>query len=121
MQGKAPRLKRIYDPAESVDGKRYLVDRLWPRGVSKQQASLDGWLKELAPSDELRQWFGHNPARWKEFKRRYRLELKAKTKKAKLLELAQEIDLDVVTLLYAAKDRERNNAVVLREELSRNY
>jgi uncharacterized protein YeaO (DUF488 family) len=121
MQGKGPRIKRIYDPAEPADGKRYLVDRLWPRGVSKPQAYLDGWLKELAPSDELRQWFGHNPARWKEFKRRYRLELKAKAKKAKLLELAREIEMGAVTLLYAAKDRERNNAVALREELWRNY
>lgn len=98
-QGKRPRIKRIYDPAESGDGKRYLVDRLWPRGVSKPESHLDGWLKELAPSDELRLWFGHNPAHWKEFKRRYRLELKAKAKKAQLLGLAREIDMGAVTLL----------------------
>lgn len=121
MRGAGPRLKRIYDPAEPGDGKRYLVDRLWPRGVRKAQARLDGWLKELAPSDELRQWFGHDPARWEEFQRRYRLEMRAQAQKAKLRELAQEIEAGRVTLLYAAKDRERNNAVALREELLRNY
>jgi uncharacterized protein YeaO (DUF488 family) len=121
MRGDGPRIKRIYDPAEPGDGKRYLVDLLWPRGVSKARARLDGWLKEVAPSDELRHWFGHDPARWDEFKRRYRLELKARDKKAKLRELAQEIEAGPVTLLYAAKDQERNNAVALREELLRNY
>jgi uncharacterized protein YeaO (DUF488 family) len=121
MQVKGPQIKRIYDPSGSEDGKRYLVDRLWPRGVSKSEVHLDGWLKEPDPSDELRQWFGHNPARWKECKRRYRLELKAKSKKAKLLELAREIEMGAVTFLFADKDRERNNALALREELLRNY
>ncbi|MCB2189842.1 MAG: DUF488 domain-containing protein [Deltaproteobacteria bacterium] len=114
-------LKRIYDQAEASDGKRYLVDRLWPRGISKTEAKLDGWLKELAPSDELRKWFGHDPERWGEFKRCYRLELKSKGKKVLLSKLAQEQRKETITLLYAAKDREHNNAVVLREELVFNY
>ncbi|MBU4597663.1 MAG: DUF488 family protein [Proteobacteria bacterium] len=112
-----PRLKRIYDQADPSDGKRYLVDRLWPRGVGKIEAKLDGWLKELAPSDELRQWFGHKPVRWVEFKRRYRLELKAKNKQEQLRELARECQEGPITLLYAAKDMKHNNAVILREEL----
>jgi len=119
-QGK-PRLKRIYDQAEPSDGKRYLVDRLWPRGVGKAEARLEAWLKELAPSEELRKWYGHAPDRWGEFKRRYRLELKSEGKKALLGQLARECREGTVTLLYAAKDAERNNAVALREELLANY
>ena len=115
------RLKRIYDQAEARDGKRYLVDRLWPRGVSKTEADLDGWLKELAPSDKLRRWFAHDPARWGEFKRRYRLELKSKAKKAQLRVLALELQKETITLLYAAKDEKHNNAVVIQDELFQNY
>ncbi len=114
-------LKRIYDQAEASDGKRYLVDRLWPRGISKTEAKLDGWLKELAPSDELRKWFGHDPNRWGEFKRRYRLALKSKAKRTLLRKLALEQQTGTITLLYAAKDKEHNNAVVLQEELFSNY
>ena len=121
MRGEGPRIKRIYDLAEPGDGKRYLVDLLWPRGLSKARARLDGWLKELAPSDELRQWFGHDPARWEEFQKRYRLEMRNRDQKARLRELAREIEAGAVTLLYAAKDKERNNAVALREELLRSY
>ncbi|MBU4382947.1 MAG: DUF488 family protein [Proteobacteria bacterium] len=122
MANEWPRLKRIYDQAEPSDGKRYLVDRLWPRGVGKTEAKLDGWLKELAPSDELRKWYGHVPDRWGEFKRRYRLELKSKANNALLSKLALEQRKETITLLYAAKDREHNNAVVLREELlSKNH
>ena len=73
------RLKRAYEPAESTDGARILVDRLWPRGVSKAKAALDDWIKEVAPSTELRKWFGHDPARWAEFQRRYRAELRAQS------------------------------------------
>jgi len=110
------RIKRIYDPPEPDDGKRLLVDRLWPRGVARETARLDGWLKELAPSDELRKWFGHDPARWDEFRARYRSELQAQT--GLLAELRATAKKGTVTLLYAAKDTEHNNAVVLKELLS---
>jgi len=110
------RIKRIYDPPEPDDGKRLLVDRLWPRGVARETARLDGWLKELAPSDELRKWFGHDPARWDEFRARYRSELQAQT--GLLAGLRATAKKGTVTLLYAAKDTEHNNAVVLKELLS---
>jgi uncharacterized protein YeaO (DUF488 family) len=109
------RLKRVYDQPESGDGRRLLVDRLWPRGLSRDAARLDGWLKEIAPSDGLRRWFGHDPARWEEFRDRYRAEL---GQHASLLEqLRSEGRSGVLTLLYAARDAERNNAVVLKEVL----
>ncbi len=109
------KLKRIYDEPAADDGKRILVDRLWPRGISKDKARIDEWLKEIAPSDELRKWFGHDPARWEEFRERYRQELEAKAELvAGLRELAAE---GTVTLLFAAKDEEHNNAVVLKEML----
>jgi uncharacterized protein YeaO (DUF488 family) len=109
------RIKRIYDPPEPDDGRRLLVDRLWPRGVAREAARLDGWLKELAPSDELRKWFGHDPARWDEFRARYRSELQAQTEL--LTELRATAKKGAVTLLYAAKDTKHNNAVVLKELL----
>jgi uncharacterized protein YeaO (DUF488 family) len=110
------RIKRIYlSPAEE-DGRRILVDRLWPRGVSKEAASVDEWLKELAPSDELRRWFGHDPARWDEFRRRYTEELMEKQEL--LTSLRRETKKGIVTLLFAARDEEHNNAVVLKEILS---
>ncbi|MCM2359185.1 MAG: DUF488 domain-containing protein [Geobacteraceae bacterium] len=109
------KLKRIYDPPAPGDGRRVLVDRLWPRGISKDEARLDEWLRELAPSDGLRKWFGHDPGRWEEFRSRYREELKAQ---GELLErLRNESEKGTVTLLFAAKDAERNNAVVLKEML----
>jgi uncharacterized protein YeaO (DUF488 family) len=109
------KLKRIYQQPDSGDGKRILVDRLWPRGISKDDAKLDGWLKEIAPSDALREWFGHDPARWEEFRKRYREELKLQDE---LLEqLRAETRKGTVTLLFAAKDEEHNNAVVLEELL----
>ena len=109
------KLKRIYQQPDSGDGKRILVDRLWPRGISKDDAKLDGWLKEIAPSDALREWFGHDPARWEEFRKRYREELKLQDE---LLEqLRAETRKGTVTLLFAAKDEEHNNAVVLKELL----
>lgn len=106
--------KRIYDePGE--DGVRVLVDRLWPRGVSKEDADLDAWITEVAPSDELRTWFDHDPDRWKAFRDRYREELKERDKAVgRLLTFAED---DQLTLLYAATDREHNNAVVLKEFL----
>ncbi|ELZ00260.1 DUF488 domain-containing protein [Natrialba aegyptia] len=106
--------KRIYDDPDN-DGARVLVDRLWPRGVSKEEAQLDAWIKEVAPSDELRTWYDHDPDRWTEFKERYVSELKEKDDAVgRVLDVAKD---DQLTLLYAATDRERNNAVVLREYL----
>lgn len=111
------RVKRVYDPAGPEDGARFLVDRLWPRGVKKEALKLDGWLKELAPSDGLRRWFAHQPARWQEFRRRYFAELDRNQPAWKaLLEAARQ---ETVTLLYAARDTEQNNALALREYLER--
>jgi uncharacterized protein YeaO (DUF488 family) len=109
------RLKRAYDPAEPDDGYRVLVDRLWPRGVSKERARLDEWARELAPSVELRTWFGHDPERFAEFERRYRAELAAHG--AKLDELRGRAREGTLTLVYAARDEEHNDAVVLAERL----
>jgi uncharacterized protein YeaO (DUF488 family) len=111
------RLKRAYDPAEAADGYRVLVDRLWPRGVSKEKAQLDEWARELAPSSELRTWFGHDPARFDEFRRRYLEELAAH--EAKLAELRERASEGTLTLVYAARDSEHNDAVVLADLLRR--
>ena len=109
------RIKRIYDPPSPDDGRRVLIDRLWPRGVARDEAKLDEWLKEVAPSDELRKWFGHDPARWEEFRSRYREELASH---GELLDrLRAEARKETVTLLFGAKDEEHNNAVVLKELL----
>lgn len=109
------RLKRAYEPVESSDGLRILVDRLWPRGLSKDKAALDDWLKDIAPSTELRRWFGHDPERWEEFQRRYREELKQHGEALEQLRgLAKE---KTVTLVYSAHDEEHNDAVVLKEVL----
>lgn len=109
------RLKRAYEPAEPSDGTRILVDRLWPRGVSKAKASLDDWIKDIAPSTELRKWFGHDPARWTEFQRRYRAELRGHSDALdKIRALAKA---HTVTLVYSAHDEQHNDAVVLREVL----
>jgi len=109
------RLKRAYEPAEAADGRRILVDRLWPRGLSKDKAALDDWLKDIAPSTELRRWFGHDPERWTEFQRRYRSELKQHGDALdELRSLASE---HTVTLVYAAHDEDHNDAVVLRQVL----
>jgi uncharacterized protein YeaO (DUF488 family) len=109
------RLKRAYDPAEPGDGYRVLVDRLWPRGVSKERARLDEWARELAPSAELRTWFGHDPERFAEFERRYRAELAAHGEK--LDELRRRARAGTLTLVYGARDEEHNDAVVLSELL----
>ena len=109
------RLKRAYDPAEPRDGYRVLVDRLWPRGVSKERARLDEWARELAPSAELRTWFGHDPERFAEFERRYRAELTAHEEK--LDELRCRAREGTLTLVYGARDEEHNDAVVLAEVL----
>jgi len=106
------RTKRIYEEPSADDGTRVLVDRLWPRGISKEEAKIDRWEKDLAPTNELRRWFGHDPAKWEEFLRRYRAELEGKEEE--LDRLRQEAGDATVTLLYAAKDEEQNNAVALK-------
>ncbi|HVZ79814.1 MAG TPA: DUF488 domain-containing protein [bacterium] len=108
-------IKRVYQTPSSKDGKRFLVDRLWPRGLSKEKAKLAGWIKEAAPTPELRKWFGHDPKKWIEFKKRYRRELPAHLALLRpLLEAARQ---GTVTLLFAAKDEAHNNAVVLKSYL----
>jgi uncharacterized protein YeaO (DUF488 family) len=108
-------LKRVYVPPSEEDGLRVLVDRLWPRGVSKKEAQVDLWVKELAPSDELRRWFGHDRNRWAEFKRRYFIELDHKAERVQ--DLLDRIDDDAVTFVFAARDEQANNATALREYL----
>lgn len=111
------KIKRIYDPVSSDDGKRILIDRLWPRGVKKEEAKIDEWLRDVAPSDELRKWFSHDPSKYQEFKKRYVKELE---KKSELLErIKKEAKKEAVTLLFSAKDTEHNNATALKEILSR--
>ncbi|MEW5757347.1 MAG: DUF488 domain-containing protein [Pseudomonadota bacterium] len=109
-------VKRVYETPGGADGTRVLVDRLWPRGLSKERAAIDHWFKDIAPSDELRKWFGHDPARWAEFRRRYYAELDEK--QDALMPLRQLIGQGPVTLLFAARDDQHNNAVVLREYLA---
>jgi uncharacterized protein YeaO (DUF488 family) len=109
-------LKRAYEAPAKSDGERILVDRLWPRGVAKAKAGIDLWLKEVAPSTELRQWFGHDPDKWAEFEKRYRAELKANPALAELRAHARQGD---VTLVYAARDQLHNEAVVLKRILDR--
>ncbi|HBA86556.1 MAG TPA: hypothetical protein DCZ75_00810 [Geobacter sp.] len=109
--------KRIYEEPDPQDGLRVLVDRLWPRGLSRQRAQVDRWEKELAPSDELRRWFGHDPARWEEFRERYLEELKGR--RPRLEEMEGIAAKGTVTLLFAARDTQLNNAVVVLELLER--
>lgn len=111
------RLKRAYDPATSADGYRLLIDRLWPRGISRARAELDNWEPELAPSTELRQWFGHQPERFAEFRRRYMEELQSQ--RARLTSLRRRARDGTLTLVYSARDAEHNDAVVLAEVLRR--
>lgn len=109
------RIKRAYEPPSPHDGARVLVDRLWPRGLKKADAGISQWMKEIAPSNELRKWFGHDPTRWEEFRRRYKAELAKKRELVgQLRELAREGPL---TLVYSAHDEAHNQAVVLRETL----
>jgi len=109
------RLKRAYEEPSKQDGLRILVERLWPRGVSKQKAEVDLWLKDLAPSTDLRKWFGHDPEKWDEFRRRYWSELREKGDLLKLLK--HRTTEGNVTFVFAAKDVERNSAVALKEYL----
>jgi uncharacterized protein YeaO (DUF488 family) len=106
-------LKRVYEKPSRRDGVRILVDRLWPRGLTKERAAVSLWLKDVAPSSELRKWFGHDPAKWKEFQVRYRKELREKKEALKLLK--QKSEDRTVTLVYGARDEQHNEAVVLRK------
>jgi uncharacterized protein YeaO (DUF488 family) len=107
--------KRVYEDPDPSDGSRYLVERLWPRGMKKEDLKMDAWLKEIAPSPELRRWFGHDPERWTEFQRRYRAELDSNEEAVKsLLEAPRQ---NTVTLLYSARDTEHNSAVLLKDYL----
>ena len=112
FRGMGVRVKRVYEEPAKADGRRVLVDRIWPRGLKKAEARVDEWLKEIAPSTGLRKWFGHDPARWKEFKKRYAAEQDDQR-------LAQEARKRTVTLLFSAKDTEQNNAVALKEYIER--
>lgn len=115
VQTSRVRLKRAYAEPQESDGVRVLVDRLWPRGLQKERAKVDIWLKDIAPSAELRRWFGHDPRRWEEFERRYREELRGNAELLNVLKVWR--DLGVVTLLFAARDEDHNNAVVLKAVL----
>lgn len=109
------KIKRIYEAALKEDGKRILVDRLWPRGLTKEKAKIDLWLKDIAPSTELRKWFGHEPEKWNEFKERYIEELKHNEKQTSILK--ELLKTESVTLVYAARDKEHNEAVILKDYL----
>jgi uncharacterized protein YeaO (DUF488 family) len=111
------KLKRAYEPPSPEDGQRVLVDRIWPRGVSKDELKVERWARDLAPSSDLRRWFGHDPARWAEFRERYRGELGQPDKQALLTEIADTARHSLVTLVYGAHDTEHNQAVVLKEML----
>ena len=113
------RTKRAYEDATAADGYRVLVDRLWPRGKRKADLKLDAWLKDLAPTSELRVWFGHDPERWKEFASRYRSELRTKEHRGMLADLASRARRGRVTLVYGARDTEHNEALVLQAVIER--
>ena len=112
-RGRNVQIKRIYDERSASDGYRVLVDRLWPRGIRKQDAAIDDWLRELAPSTQLREWFGHDPNRWLDFRKRYRVELRQHT--SQLNALRQRAVRRRVTLIYSARDTLFNQAAVLKE------
>ena len=111
------KIKRVYEKADKEDGMRVLVDRLWPRGLTKRKANVYLWMKNIAPSTQLRKWFNHDPDKWKEFKKRYRQELKKNKEQISLLK--KQIEKGMVTLVYGAKDQEHNEALVLKELFNR--
>ena len=111
------KIKRVYEPVSKRDGMRILVDRIWPRGVKKEEARLDEWLREIAPSTALRKWFGHDPEKWPEFQEKYKEELKSRAELIKSLK--SEAKKKTVTLLFSARDKDQNQAVVLKEVLSK--
>ena len=106
--------KRVYEPSEDRDGERVLVDRVWPRGIRKEQARIDRWIRELAPSTALRKWFDHDPEKWEAFRQRYRAELQSGEGEALLRELADHVRTGNVTLVYAARESRYNNAEALK-------
>jgi len=110
------KIKRVYEKPEKDDGFRILVDRLWPRGLTKEKAGIDLWLKDIAPSTELRKWFGHDPDKWAEFRKRYGYELEKNKEQVALLK--EQMKKGMVTLVYGAKDEEHNEALVLEELLN---
>lgn len=112
-------VKRAYEAPEERDGRRILVDRVWPRGVRKDELRLDAWYRDLAPSTELRKWFAHDPERWSEFQKRYAAELKRAQARERIRELAALGKRGRVTLIYSARDEEHNQAIVLRDYLKR--
>jgi uncharacterized protein YeaO (DUF488 family) len=112
-------IKRAYEDAAPADGYRVLVDRMWPRGCSKATLKLDQWARDLAPSPDLRKWFGHDPERWDHFQESYRSELRAEEQQERMQHLLAEADGRAMTLVYGAKDEEHNHALVLQQELSR--
>jgi uncharacterized protein YeaO (DUF488 family) len=112
-------VKRVYDPVDRKDGTRFLVERLWPRGMKKDALHMDGWTKDVSPSDALRRWFGHDPAKWEEFRRRYLRQLDCEKIEPQLRELAGVARHQTLTLVYGARDSEHNQAVVLRQYLQR--
>lgn len=111
------KIKSVYEKPEDEDGIRILVDRLWPRGLTKEKASIDLWLKDIAPSTELRKWFNHDPEKWNEFKKRYLAELNENKKSVAMLK--EQLTNGDVTLIFGAKDEEHNEALVLKELFSR--
>ena len=111
------KIKRVYEKPSKADGERILVDRLWPRGLTKEKADIDIWLKDIAPSTALRKWFGHDPKKWTEFRKKYLQELKDNEEQVSMLK--ERLKKGVVTLVYGAKDEENNEARVLEELLNR--
>ena len=111
------KLKRAYEPPEKKDGARLLVERLWPRGLTKEKAGIDEWFKDVAPSPELRRWYAHDPAKWAEFRRRYLAELEANP--GEVERLRARVGEGQVTFVYAAKDEKRNSAVLLKEHMEK--
>ncbi len=114
-------VRRVYDPPGSHEGLRVLVDRLWPRGVSKEALKYDIWEKSIAPTPELRKWFGHAPQRWDSFREKYRKELKTAEVQERLKAILEQADKRNITLLYGARDAEHNHALILADELERLY
>ena len=110
-------IKRVYETPSPLDGYRILIDRLWPRGLTRERAAINEWMKELAPSHELRRWFGHDPERWSEFQLRYRVELEMNDHSALLNTIRQRAEAETVTLLFAAKSLTENNATIIKQVL----
>lgn len=109
------KIKRVYEPASDDDGMRILVDRIWPRGITKSRANLDSWMPDIAPSSDLRRWFNHDPEKWTQFTRRYANQLR--DNKAAVQALREKVARGPITLLYAAKDEQHNNAAALKQFL----